>query len=299
MSTAGSPGVANGLAASALANDAFTHKNNIASGTVNATYTVVPVSAQLCPGAPFNVTITVSPEPVVTTQALVVCSDEAMNFNLDALGGGNGDTYSYTVVSSNQSAVPAAAARTTASNANITDTYTNETSSNVSIQYLITPIASNGCVGNNFTLTVVVKPEPVVANQTIASLCSDVATAVNFPSSTSVAAATYNVTSLALGNTTVSAGGAAVANGLTVSALANDAFNNVTTGAETVVYTVNPVSAAGCAGNAFTTTITVQPEPIVTAVSNVTACNSATVASQSFTSSLGSTTYAWTNNTTS
>ena len=299
MATAGSPGVANGLAANALANDAFTHNNNIAAGTVNATYTVTPVSAQLCPGAPFNVTITVSPEPVVTNKTLTICSDVAMNYSLDNLVNGllDGDTYTYTVASSNAGAVPAGAARTSASNANITDTYTNTTANPVTITYTITPIASNGCTGNTFTLTVTVNPEPVVANQTIASLCSDVATGVNFPSSTSVAAATYNVTGLSLGNTTVSAGGAAVANGLTSTALANDAFNNVTTAPSTVVYTVTPVSALGCLGNSFTTTITLQPEPILVQASNQTLCVGASMNS-GFMSNLYGTTVAWTNSNT-
>jgi hypothetical protein len=48
-----------------------------------------------------------------------------------------------------------------------------------------------------------------------------------------VAAATYDVTSLTLGNATVSAGGAAVANGLTASALANDAFLSTSLSLET------------------------------------------------------------------
>ncbi|NBT62973.1 MAG: hypothetical protein EBT02_14515, partial [Planctomycetia bacterium] len=144
-------------------------------------------------------------------------------------------------------------------------------------------------------MSVTVNPLPVVANQTISSLCSDVATGVNFNSSSATAAAT-----LSLGGATVSAGGAAVANGLTASALADDAFNNVSSAAISVVYTVVPVSAEGCLGASFTVTISVKPEAVLTAISNSSVCNGAVVSAQTFstTNSL-STDYAWTNNTTS
>jgi hypothetical protein len=107
-----------------------------------------------------------------------------------------------------------------------------------------------------------VNPEPVVANQTPAATCSDVPLAVNFNTSTSVTAATYNVTALNLNGLSVSAGGAAVGNGLSPSALADDAFTNLTSANVNVVYTVNPVSSAGCVGNPFTITVPIKPEPV-------------------------------------
>jgi hypothetical protein len=98
-----------------------------------------------------------------------------------------------------------------------------------------------------------------VANQTPATICSDGAVGVPFSSSTAVAAATYNVTGLNLNGLSVSAGGAAVANGLAASALADDAFTNITATAVNVVYTVVPVSLGGCLGAPFTVTLTVNP----------------------------------------
>ena len=122
----------------------------------------------------------------------------------------------------------------------------------------------SGCEGPRSPISVTVNPEPVVANQTVTT-CSRVAVGDNFNSSslTSVAAATYNVTALNLNGLTVSAGNPQVATGLLVTDLADDSFKNTTTAAVNVVYTVVPVSAAGCKGASFTVTVTVNPEPVV------------------------------------
>jgi hypothetical protein len=63
-------------------------------------------------------------------------------------------------------------------------------------------------------VTVTVNPEPVVANnQNLTASCSDVAVGASFSPSSSVTAATYNVTAHNTNGLAVSAGGAAVANG--------------------------------------------------------------------------------------
>jgi gliding motility-associated-like protein len=66
-----------------------------------------------------------------------------------------------------------------------------------------------------------------------------------------------------LNGLTVSAGGAAVGNGLTAADLADDAFTNTTAAPVNVVYMVVPVSSSGCLGSSFTVTVTVNPEPVV------------------------------------
>ena len=38
--------------------------------------------------------------------------------------------------------------------------------------YTFVPVGDNGCLGDDFTVTVTVNPEPVVTNQTI-TVCSD------------------------------------------------------------------------------------------------------------------------------
>jgi hypothetical protein len=172
--TAGSnnDGVQNGLLSSALNNDSYT---NLTSGALNAVYTVVPVTTNGCAGNTFDYEVTVKPEPVVSLQTAETCSDIALNLSLDALVSGSGDTYTYAVSSSNQTSVAAGTDRTTASSANITDTYTNTTGTDVLITYSVTPIGANGCAGDAFDYEVTVNPEPLITTPISIATCSGVA----------------------------------------------------------------------------------------------------------------------------
>ncbi|MCA4896795.1 MAG: hypothetical protein ING84_17475, partial [Cytophagales bacterium] len=264
--SAGSPGIGTGLAAAALADDAFTNTSTIPR---NVVYTVAPVSAVGCVGASFTVTVPVNPEPLVANQTQTRCSDVAIGINFGASSGVAASTYNVTNINFNgltASAGAPAVANGLANTALADDAYTNTTNANVNVIYTVVPVAATtGCLGNPFTVTFTVQPEPVVFNQTPAAICSDAVVGVNFSASSggSVAASTYNVTALTLNGSTVSGGGAAVANGLPNTALANDAFTNITNASVNVIYTVVPVSAAGCLGNPFTVTVPVNPEPVV------------------------------------
>jgi hypothetical protein len=125
--------------------------------------------------------------------------------SLDALVTGTGDFYTYSVASSNQGSVPAGTARTVASAAAITDTYTNNTGSDVIMTYTVTPIGANGCSGNAFTYTVTVKSEPIgIASNTVES-CSDVQFTVvlnNDDISNGMTGVTYAWAATANGNVT-------------------------------------------------------------------------------------------------
>jgi hypothetical protein len=261
--SAGNAGVANGLLITDLANDAFTNKT---TAPVDVVYTVVPVSASGSIGNPFTVTVTVKPEPVVANQTLTVCSDRATNLVLGSDVDGP-SVASYSILNINNGGLVSSAGTPVigvglTANELLDDAWTNTTSASVNVVYTVVPLGSNGCDGDSLTVTVTVSPEPAVANQTATS-CSDVALGVNFNSSTSVAAATYNVTVLNLNGLTVSAGNAGVATGLLVSDLSNDAFTNITNAPVDVIYTVVPVTASGCIGEAFTITATINPEPVV------------------------------------
>ena len=265
---AGGAAVANGLLPNALANDAFT---NTTAALVNVIYTVVPVSGAGCLGASFTVTVPVNPQPIVANQTpAAICSKSPVGVNFNASTGIAAATYNVTALNLNGLTVFAGGAAVVnglvaADLAN--DAFTNTTGAQVNVIYTVVPVGAGPslCQGNSFTVTVPVNPEPVVANQPIAALCSRTPVGVNFTASTSVAAATYNVTALNLNGLTVAAGGAAVVNGLAPAALADDAFNNTTGAQVSVIYTVVPVSAgpAACLGTAFTVTVPVNPEPVV------------------------------------
>ena len=259
----GNSTVQTGYANTAISSDTW---NNTTPSPVDVVYTFVPVGDNGCEGDAFTVTVTVNPEPVVADQTLVVCSDELFNYTLE----NDSDTpnvvsYSLTNIVSNgltpgsgNSAVQTGLPNTAISN----DTWTNTTTTAVVVAYTFVPLADNGCEGDAFTVSVTVDPEPVVADQ-VHTVCSDEALGINFNASSSVAAETYNITALNLNGLTVSAGGAAIATGLSDSDLADDAFTNTNSAPVAVVYTVVPVSGAGCEGDAFTVTVTVNPEPVV------------------------------------
>ena len=259
--SAGSPIVANNVLSNELVNDAWT---NTTSLPVDVVYTIVPVSAVGCSGNSFTVTVTVNPEPVVANQIVTMCSDLPLGLVLgNDSNGPNVVSYNITNINANGLVASGGAplvANGVNSNEILDDAWRNLGNTAINVIYTVVPVGQNGCLGNSFTVTATINPEPVVANQTV-TICSDAALGVNFNSSSSVGATTYNVTNLQLNSLSVSAGGAAIANGLTANALFNDAFTNLTSLPVNVVYTVVPVSAAGCEGESFTVTVTVNPRP--------------------------------------
>ncbi len=250
---AGSP---RAVASAANITDLYT---NTTTAPVTITYTITPINSSGCIGSAFTFIVTVNPEPVVANQTAVTCSDVALNYSLDALISGTGDTFTYTVASSDAVNVPAGNPRTAPTAANITDVYTNTTAAPVTITYTVTPIGSNGCTGNSFTFIVTVNPEPVVANQTVAT-CSDVALNLDLDALISGTGDTFTYTVASSNATSVPAG-----NPRTAPTAANitDVYTNTTIAPVTITYTVTPIGANGCTGNTFTFIVTVNPEPVV------------------------------------
>ena len=249
-----------------LIDDAWT---NTMINPVNVIYTIDPVSAEGCKGTSFTVTITVNPEPVVSNQALTVCSDVACGLLLgNDLDGPTASTYN--IISINSNGLSASAGTPLVSNGLLNsdlmdDAWTNTTNLPVNVVYTLVPISALGCEGTPFTVTITINPEPVVLNQVL-TVCSDVVSGLTLgndldgpPSNT------YNIIGINSNGLSSSAGTPIVANGLLNSNLIDDVWENTTNNAVNVIYNVNPVSSAGCIGNTFSTTITVNPEPVFNA----------------------------------
>lgn len=255
----------------ASANNITDVYTNTTNAPVTITYTITPISANGCDGSTFNLLVTVNPEPVISNQTVVTCSDVALNYSLDALLTSSGDTFTYSVASSDNVNVPAGSPRTTASATNITDLYTNTTTAPVTITYTITPISSNGCVGSTFLLAVTVNPEPVVTSQ-VAATCSTVA--LNYSLDSLIIgmgdAFTYSVVSS--DNVNVPAGSPRTT---ASSANITDLYTNTTTAAVILTYTITPIGSNGCIGNPFAIVFTVHPNPIVLPISNFELCDDA------------------------
>jgi SdrD B-like domain/GEVED domain/PKD-like domain len=272
---AGSPAVGNGLAANVIADDAYI---NNTSAAINVVYTIVPVSANGCQGDPLNVTITVNPKPIfVSGLDKTVCSDvaSAITFNT-AAGSVAASTYNITAINMNgltASAGSPAVGNGLAANIIADDAYTNKTTADVNVIYTVRPVSAAGCVGDAMNVTLTVRPEPILASGLDKIVCSKTPSAITLSSNASaVAASTYNITAINQNGLTAFAGSPATGNGLAANVIADDAFTNTTTSAKNVIYTIVPVSSAGCLGDAVNVTLTVNPEPVGVA-QNLNACS--------------------------
>ncbi|MFC3878915.1 PKD-like domain-containing protein [Algoriphagus namhaensis] len=227
---------------------------NTTNAPLVAVYTVTPTSGS-CPGDDFSVSVTVDPEPNITDISQSVCSGES--FTVDPQNGTNGvipsgTTYSW-IVSSVTGGVTGA---TSGSGSTITGTLTNPTSASQTVEYTVTP-SSVTCGGSDFTVTITVSPEPDITSMTD-TVCSEesfTVTPVNGINGIVPDGTTYiwGVPSVTGGMTGGAAGsGNAITGTLT----------NPTNTAQTATYIVTP-SSAGCTGDTFEVTVTVNPEPSI------------------------------------
>ncbi len=271
---------ASGVAANYLANDAFT---NTSGAPIDVTYTVVGVSGAGCTGAPQVITITIDPKPVVsTTLDATICSDLPIGLML-ATNGTSVAAASYNVNSiviapgltagGGNAAIPSSGV---AANFLTGDTYTNTGSSPLTVAYTVVPVSAAGCLGNSKVITITIDPEPVISTILDASVCSDASIGLTLATNgASVAASIYNITNqtIAAGLTAGGTNAVVPAAGVASGYLAADKFTNTTAGSLTVTYTVEGVSASGCIGNPQIITITINPEPVVSTLLDITVCS--------------------------
>ncbi len=259
-------------AASEISDDVWTNTGLLPVAVV---YTINPVSAAGCIGNAFTITVTVDPEPVGSNSTATRCSDEVLGINLTSNGGSVAAATYTIVVNANgltQSGGTASAGALKAATEIADDVWRNTGLLPVDVVYTITPVSASGCSGNSFTITVTVNPEPVGTNSSI-SVCSDAAVATNISTSGfSVAAANYTI-AVADNGLFLAAGTASAGAGKAANEIADDVWRNTTNAPVNVVYTITPVSAAGCNGDAFTITVTVNPEPVIIAGLDDTVCS--------------------------
>ncbi len=146
---------------------------NSTENPVTATYTITPI-ANNCSGTPFTATITINPTPVITDQTITVCSDETFTL-IPTNGGGNtvptGTTYSWAAPTEDAGLSGGLAGTDLAG---ISGVHTNNTNTTQTATYTVTPVWNSGtetCSGNSFTVTVTVKPKPIISTITTTS-CS-------------------------------------------------------------------------------------------------------------------------------
>ena len=256
---------------SAISGDIFT---NTTAAQVDVVYTFTPSGAD-CDGADFTVTVPIDPEPVVADQTETVCSDEAIGVTL-----GNDDdtpqatTYNITAVVGTGLTGTATTGTAQTDDAIETDVFTNNTAGSLDVTYTVTPISAAGCEGDDFTVTVTIDPEPVVTGIFGTNVCSDATIDVTIPASTSVPAASYNLTNIDIPAPLMAATGN-VGTGVTTMTdyIENDVYTNEGTTTVSVTYTFTPSSAAGCEGTPFTVVVPIDPEPAVTGTTEPAVCS--------------------------
>ncbi len=259
-------------------NDVITNTSGASEAVI---YTVLASSDQGCVSDTILVTVNICSEPVYldSSDPIVLCSGESLDIDLsDNLDEGSNaaDGFLYTVASSNEAAVPAGAARTDTSAANITDSYTNTSNAAVTITYTITPHTDAGCVGDAFTVTVTIDPEPVLSENLDDTVCSGSEIGLILSAAeTSAAIDSFEVVSVnsrGLGVTSSTSPGTIDAN-----ALSADVYTNQGEDSDSVTYSIVPISADGCRGDTVDVVITVDPEVTVDAGEDETICSTAEV----------------------
>jgi gliding motility-associated-like protein len=159
----------------------------------------------------------------------------------------------------------------------------------------------NSCAGPAKTFTITVLPEPVGTSDAIA-ICSDAAVGVNLSTMMTggAAASRFNITITNSAGLSASAGSPVDGTNLLATEIQNDKWTNLSGAPHDIVYHITPISGGSpaCSGATFTLTVTVNPEPIVTAVTNKLFCTG-DVVNIPLVSNVAGATMNWTNDNTS
>ncbi len=257
-----------------------------------ATYTVYPIF-EGCVGTPLEVLVTVEPEPRVANQTLTVCSNEALAFTLPAGTGVAATSFNITAI--NQNGLTASAGNPATGNGLLAneiedDAYTNATTAPVNVIYTVVPVADNGCVGAEFTVTATINPEPQVSDVGNALFCNSDQVTIDFGTQNSGGTTTYTWT-----NSNSDIGLAAIGTGNLDFTATNPGTAAITASIEvTPTFTNNGVA---CTGNSKSFTITVNPSAQINAIDDQELCNNSATTPVTFetTRTDGTTTYTWTN----
>ena len=203
-----------------------------------------------CAATTTSVTITVNPNPFITSQNATTCSGSSFSVT-PADGGGNtvpaGTTYTWSApVLNPTSSITGGGAQATGQS-NISQVLINTTTGAATATYTVTPL-SGSCTGTPFTVTVTVNALPTITSQpTPATVC------INSPASISVMAGGTNITYQWYSNNTSTNTG-----GTSISGANAPTYNPVTTTSGTCYYyvVVSGVCSPSVTSNPVTVTVT-------------------------------------------
>ena len=286
-----------GLAASGNGNLPSFTATNTTSNPITATITVTPSfsgGSAVCSGVSKTFIITINPTGQVNQPSnLIKCNSNVVVTNFSTSNTGSGTTvYNWT----NDSTAIGLAGNGTG---NINFTATNSTSNPIIATITVTPTYTNGnssCVGSSTTFTITINPSAQVNQPIPISVCNgNTIPVTQFTSQNSIGTTSYSWT-----NSNTSIGLIATGTGDIPSFTATNIGNTVVTS----TITVTPSYESGtttCSGNTKQFVISVSPNANVNSVLNRVICNGSTSPTILFSSSNsgGTTTYSWTNSTSS
>ncbi|NLP59371.1 PKD-like domain-containing protein, partial [Lutibacter sp. B1] len=275
--TAPTGGSITGFTADATGTNSSINDVLVNSGTSpgEVTYTITPTGPATtnCPGIPFDLVVTVNPDPILTATPDVAtfCSGGTTSIALSSTTSGVTYYYDAPIISGSAGNITGGTARTSPGNTNdITDTLVNTTAEIQTATYTVYAMY-DGCVSSTpETVVITVNPVPVLTTGLTEGLCVDnlyTATAnLDLTTSPSMAGALFTY-----GAPTLS-GGAGDLTGGTARTTASsdnitDTFINTTDIAQTATYSVTPIAPSdlgGCSGEPKTVVITIYPRSEIT-----------------------------------
>lgn len=240
---------------------------NLSGVQLTASYVVTPTSAAGCVGGSYTIFVPINSEPVgADITRAQACSNVSFTASADNITNGMGSTSSYTWI---RQALPGGLSVVTAGTGtgNITETLRNLSSGQLNAKYTVTPKSASGCTGVAYVITVPVNPEPVGANVTRASQCSDSPFIVSADNITNgVIGATFTWVRQPLPG-----GLTAIVNGDGTGDI-EETLRNLTGGTLNAVYRVTP-TAGVCAGATYDVTVPIFGEPVMAVDLNQTRCS--------------------------
>ena len=246
---------------------------------------ITPTIGNACAGVNDTIVVTVFPTPQITNAPLqqTLCEGapsapvnitsnllgSTLSWNFSTAGGG----LSGHPVGSGSNTIPAI-------------TFSNNASSQQSVQYTLSAISTNQCPSASVTYTFNVNPIPVLNNPGVQTVCS------GLPTTQAAFTADVQGTSFTWTAITPPAG----LSGFTASgtgSLSPMTITNSTANPLQLVYSVTPF-ANGCSGAALNYTITVNPSPtVIFSTGNQTICSGATTTLVNLTTNTNNATIAW------
>ncbi len=295
-----SGGMARSIPSSANITDAFTNTMG-AIGT--ATYIVTPYYNG-CVGSPVDVVVEVGSEPVLDPNLdKFSCSNTPIALTLQEDAGSVTPSH-YNIISvtvdpdltanAGNAVIPETNA---AADFLENDRYTNTSGANQDVVYRVQPVLAPDCYGDPVDVTVTIRPEPVIQPFQVKTVCSAVSVdkeilllPVNTPAGT-----TFDWPQPTMSDASVQGtAGVAVAADPAGTFHITDILSNFTGSDITAEYYVTPTSSFGCAGEEVMIEITVQSQPVTSAITGEPQlCIGATNEVYSVTNTPGST-YSWT-----